>query len=271
VNIAGRIRPVLDRTGQIVRAGSAGPVPRRRLLAANFYLPVKGRVAHSSELAVRVGPGRVFFDPATLTVDRLVFFEIFLEQPYATDYRDAVVVDVGAHKGFYGAYAFLGGAAAVISYEPAAQNLATLERVARTFGRNGEWRAHAAAVGAEAGRAELHLSGDSWAHSLHGVSGEVGTQTVEVVPMAGVLAEARARRPRRLVVKIDAEGAEREIVAATPAEAWAEVDELLLELHEDAGYTRAELLAPLAAAGLVPAHGDDGADAAGVVRLVRAD
>jgi FkbM family methyltransferase len=263
------VKPIVDRTLQIARAPRGGAASRRALLAANLYLPLKGRLAPAAELSSPVGESqRVYFDRATLTVDRLVFFEIFLEQPYAADYRDAVVVDVGAHKGYYGAYSFLAGARAVLSYEPAPQNLATLRRVARSFGRNGSWRAYAAAVGASAGTAELHLSGDSWAHSLHAVAGAVGSQTVDVVPLAAVLDEARTFGGRRLIVKIDAEGAESEIIAATPAEAWDGVDELLMELHEDAGYEPQELLEPLAAAGFVPSA-DSAGVSAGVVRLAR--
>ena len=52
---------------------------------------------------------------------------VAVDDAYAGDYEGAVVVDVGAHKGYYGAYALLHGARAVVSYEPESANFALLE------------------------------------------------------------------------------------------------------------------------------------------------
>ena len=65
--------------------------------------------------------------------------------PYKGDYRDAFVLDLGAHKGYYGAYAFRHGARTVVSYEPESTNASYLEAAAarlprRTYLADGEGR-----------------------------------------------------------------------------------------------------------------------------------
>ena len=50
-----------------------------------------------------------------------------------TDYAGAVVLDLGAHKGYFGAYALARGARLVISFEPETANLELLERGAETL------------------------------------------------------------------------------------------------------------------------------------------
>jgi hypothetical protein len=54
----------------------------------------------------------------------------------------------------------------------------------------------------------------------------------------------------RLLVKIDAEGAECEIVLDTPLEAWRDVDGVLIEVHDFAPCTAGELAGHLEGAGL---------------------
>ena len=55
----------------------------------------------------------------------------------------------------------------------------------------------------------------------------------------------------RLVAKIDAEGAECEIVLQTPPEVWQSVDEVFIEFHDFAGCSQSEIVDHLERAGLV--------------------
>src|SRR3990167_7124298 len=50
--------------------------------------------------------------------DKNPFHEIFYEGIYRTNYSDAVVLDVGAHKGYFTVNALLNGALRVYAYEP---------------------------------------------------------------------------------------------------------------------------------------------------------
>ena len=75
----------------------------------------------------------------------------------------------GAHKGYYGAYALLRGARAVVSYEPESANFALLERLGVEL--SGSRRRMATRDGARSapqrGEADLHVMGASWGHALH--------------------------------------------------------------------------------------------------------
>jgi FkbM family methyltransferase len=178
---------------------------------------------------------------------------IVVDRAYELEYGGAVVVDIGAHKGAFGAYALERGARAVISYEPEEANYGYLESCAK--GVPGTvWRTHRAAVGATGGTAELHVMSASWGHALT-PSGdsedELGVQRVPVVPMANALAEASGLAGHdRIVVKLNAEGAECDIVLGTPAASWEQAHAVLMEVHSWAPCTAAELVAHLEKSGL---------------------
>lgn len=249
---------------------------RRELLAVDYVLPFHRRRPDGGHLELRTkGPaaaGSLYFGRESFPVDRVAYLGIFLEGWYEADYDDAVVVDIGGHKGYFGAYALHAGAGEVRSYEPEAANFATLERAARSFDR--PWQVHRAAVGAQAGEATLHVNAESAGHSLvHEQTGgprpTIGTQTVPVVAMAEVLADAGGSG-RRVIVKIDAEGAECEIVLGTPAEAWHAVERVFLEVHDFAPCGAQAIIAHLRAAGMrVVLHERDDFAEADLVALAR--
>ena len=162
------------------------------------------------------------------------------------------MIDVGGHKGYYGAFAIHEGAAEVRSYEPESTNFGALTRASETFG--GRWIAHRAAVGAVAGEATLHVNAESAGHSIvheqsEGPRPTVGSETVPVVPMQDLL-EAASEPAGRLIVKIDAEGAECDIVLGTSIELWRRVDHVFLEVHDFAPCPSAAIVTHLEQAGL---------------------
>jgi FkbM family methyltransferase len=202
---------------------------------------------------LRVGRVAVPVTHADYGVDWETMRTIVVDGAYELEYRSAVVVDIGAHKGAFGAYALERGARTVISYEPEETNYGYLETCAKAVPETA-WRTHRAAVGATGGTAELHVTIASWGHALtpsdHSED-EVGVQVVPVVPMADVLAEASGLAgPDRVVVKVNAEGAECEIVLGTPAESWERAHAVLMEVHSWAPCTAAELVAHLSESGL---------------------
>ena len=76
----------------------------------------------------------------------------------------------------------------------------------------------------------------SWGHALAPpetfAQYEVGLEPVDAVALADVLAEVAALRGgSRLVVKVNIEGGECPAILATPASAWADVDEVFVETH----------------------------------------
>ena len=222
---------------------------RLDLLRAELGRRTRSRTAY----AVRTGRGEVFFSQADYTVDWKSFAWVVADDAYPGSYEGAVVLDLGAHKGYYGAHTLAHGARIVVSFEPETANLELLERAAATHrARGADWRVRASAVGAERGEAELRLMAGSWAHSLHPPDSwaqwEVGTQRVPVEAMADILEEVRPIGGP-LVVKINTEGEECKIVLGTPPEAWVGVSELFVEMHEWAGCSDTELEAHLAPVG----------------------
>lgn len=228
---------------------------RRELLKMDYFLPLALRRPGTEPLHLQTrsdaASGTLYFGRDSFAVDRIAYFGIFLQGWYQTDYRGAIVIDVGAHKGYYGAFALLEGAHEVRSYEPEAANFAALQRAAGSFGSS--WVVNNRAVSAEAGEVVLHVNVESAGHSIVQETSEkrptVGSQTVAVVPMAGVLEEA-AQDGHRLIVKIDAEGAECDIVLGTPVERWRSVDDVFLEIHDFAPCSADAIVDHLTEAGL---------------------
>jgi len=229
---------------------------RRELLTMDYVLPIVLRLRRSPLLRLRTrsesADGTLFFGRESFSVDRIAYFGVFLEGWYRTDYRGAVVVDVGGHKGYFSAYALLEGASEARSYEPESRNFAALELSAASFRM--PWLIHRAAVGSTHGAAELHVSAESAGHSVvheehEGERRVLRSERVPMVSMQDVLEEAAARGGR-LIVKVDAEGSECDIVLGTPIDVWRKVDHVFLEVHNFAPCTSEDIAEHLVSAGL---------------------
>ena len=162
----------------------------------------------------RYGNGTIFVSHDDFEIDLRSLAFVVVDEAYKTDYEDTVVVDIGAHKGYYAAYAVGRGARRLVAYEPESVNFAVLDRTAARYRQHVDWEVRRAAVGAEREWAELHVMGASWGHSLEPPSSfadyEIGRESVEVVALEDVLAEAgeHAGETQRLVVKMNIEGGE---------------------------------------------------------------
>ena len=209
-----------------------------------------------SDFELPLRDGSVFLAAETIAIDQATLHEVFLEHDYEADFRNATVLDLGAHKGYFGAYALSTGAASVISYEPERQNFAYLRLAVDSFRskRSVDWRAYRAAIGGEKGKALLSVSSDSWAHSLHGWPEEAPRDAYEVDVLAAeqALAEAASMPGDRLIAKIDVEGSECAVVCSTPVECWQLVDEVLVEHHKIAPCAVGDIVDHLTEAGLQP-------------------
>jgi FkbM family methyltransferase len=236
-----------------------GRVPRRTRF--DVLLLYATRTRRRKPAKIRLKEGCVYLDPQSLLADWFIWYEIFSPRHavYSSDYEDAVVVDVGAHKGYFSAFVLLSGARTVFSYEPEATNFSLLKPAAGSFDVAERWLIRNAAVGAQPRTAKLHVASGlwgSWSHSLveqRDLNGQQ-SQTVDVVSMSSVLHEAAALGGRRLIVKIDAEGAECEIVLGTTPRSWELVEEIFLEHHGFAPCTINEIVSHLERAGLARQH-----------------
>lgn len=230
----------------------ARPVPVRGRVQL-LYHGLRAGLGRATPFQLSLGRGSVYFGADS--ADQRAFRDVFAQNAYAIDFTGAVVLDIGAHKGYFGAYALLNGARAVISYEPERENFAALAAAASSFRQAGaEWTPHRAAVGATATHGLLRVADASWAHSLETAfrmnSPAARSQSVQIKSMAQTLSALSSGR--RLVVKIDAEGSECQIVLETPLEHWRHVDDALIEMHDFAPCRPHEISSHLQRAGLTP-------------------
>jgi FkbM family methyltransferase len=179
--------------------------------------------------AIRLRAGAVRLELGTtgsLAADWAAFLDVFGGVAYAAAYEQAAVLDVGAHKGYFGTFALGSGASVVLSYEPESGNYDALHRAAAA--KPSRWWARNAALGALAGQASLQVDKTSTAHSLVRARRPVGEEVVEVTTLDEALSTL-PRAPGLLIVKVDAEGSECEILAA--ARNLDRVDVLFVEWH----------------------------------------
>jgi FkbM family methyltransferase len=222
---------------------------RARLL----WLELARRLRPRARYPLRLGATTVYLSRDDFEIDWKSLAFVVVDEAYAGDYAGAVVVDIGAHKGYFAAYAFERGARTVVSYEPEAANFSLLQLAAMERGE--DWIVEQAAVGATAGEAELHVMSASWGHALHPPDAfseyEVGTQRVSVLALADVLERADALAPGAgVVVKVNIEGEECPVILGTPPSAWEVVDETHIETHPWAACGAGEIADHLAPAGL---------------------
>lgn len=260
---------MLEKAARILRLGAFPLGLRCRLLALPLLFKLSGSPAWQRLREAYVGRRGGTADPRVRRVslpsvdlyvtsdgslaDIGALYEIFVSEDYRSDYRGAVVIDLGGHKGYYGGYALVNGASAVASFEPESSNFRLLQRAANSLeqSRSATWQVSKAAVGARDGEAILHVSSDSWTHSFIERPGQsIAGQTTKVVPMSRVLEEARSLGPGRIVVKMDVEGAECDILRETPLACWGEVDELFIEVHGFSSCSADDIVAHMAGAGL---------------------
>ena len=229
---------------------------RDRLILARVGIRAWLRRGKSDHALSFPSGGTIHFAGESLNADWNVFSEIFLSPCYKGNYRDAVVIDVGAHKGYFGAFAFLSGARRVISYEPERQNFTFLSRTASSFRVEGfDWRIDNRAVAAGSGEIDLNISGESWTHSLlelpeKGPRKRTGVQVVEATSLREVLTDPAVQGANPVVIKVDIEGAECDSILSTQSQDWALIDEVFVETHPGTTCTVDDIISHLAEGGL---------------------
>ena len=150
-------------------------------------------------------------------------------------YRDALggagggtIVDIGANIGAFTLQALTLTDASVHAYEPHPRTAAVLRHNVEANGFAGRVAIHEEAVSRGEGSLPLAASGPSLASSLYPTAGQPAV-TVPCVSLDTVV--ARAGGPVSLV-KIDAEGAEVDILGGASPDALRVVPRLVLECHD---------------------------------------
>ncbi|MGH2702049.1 MAG: FkbM family methyltransferase [Actinomycetota bacterium] len=204
------------------------------------------------DYTIELKSGILFLPPNDIIGDVSVFNEVFLDGSYETSYKDSVVIDLGGHRGYFGAYALTMGAKAVNTFEPEPRNYDVLRRCVESFRASGHrWTIEKAAVADRDGEADFYLWEESYGHSLYSMgegSALAGTK-VEVRSIASVLQEPDLAN-QRVIAKVDIEGAECEVILRGGAD-WGLVDEIFMEFHDLGRCTMDEIVDHLGSFGLV--------------------
>ncbi len=187
---------------------------------------------------------------------RVPVYEVFSEDEYALEWfavglGDApVLVDVGGHIGCFSiAFAARLPGARIHVYEPTPSTGHYLQRNVASNGLGDQITVHHQAVGAAAGQLVMADNGPGSGHNgvLH--LGEAGATSIEVpcVAIADVIAVAGGTVD---LLKMDAEGAEYDVVLNSDPQVWSAVRRVVMEYHALPGHDLSEIEVHLAAAGL---------------------
>jgi FkbM family methyltransferase len=209
-----------------------------------------------TDLRLMLPGGPVYLGHDSFYIDAMVLDQVWNEHIFKASCQDHVVLDLGAHKGYFGAWALKHGASYVISCEPQSDNFQVLEQTRSENSRSDDWDVMRIALGATPGEVSLFVSPESWAHSIYEEMVEsVSVESVEMVTLATVLERAREKRPgHSVVMKINVEGSAGPILMAADAAVLAPVVEIHLDYEPGSPYDFAELLEHLAGAGLGETH-----------------
>jgi FkbM family methyltransferase len=204
---------------------------RLRLLLHERAAALPAIGAHT--VSVPVAGARVRARTDTLAIDLVTLEYCINGQYFPATVADRVVLDLGAHKGYFAVYCLQRGARAVLSVEPEATNHACL--VSARVATAGSWTQMRAAVGARPGTALLHVSTESWSHSLVALSsGELlRSEEVAVVAFGDLLTWCAESYPGvPVVVKLNVEGAAGECLFSVAPDALGQVAEVLVDVEE---------------------------------------
>jgi FkbM family methyltransferase len=203
-------------------------------------------------LELHIRGGNALLASRTLAIDLLTFEKVYASDVFPADCRSRVVLDVGAHKGYFGLWALAHGASGVLSYEPQSQNYTYLERTRDENSRKKDWFTFRAAVGRQVGTARLYVSQESWAHSMYSdLAGSTDFEEVEMTSLSDVLSFAADRWPgSRVVMKVNVEGAAADVFLSASAHEYASVESVHFDQEPGSPYDTGELINFLASAGL---------------------
>lgn len=187
---------------------------------------------------------RIRFGRESFPFDWYVFQEVFIRREYEdVRFEGASVLDLGAHKGYFAAFALRHGASKVVSFEPEPANF---QRLAAAADQVLEWTVRREAIAGETGMRMLSIK-QAWSHTLAMPGAGDHAVTVPATTLGDVIATYPGERQ---VVKVDIEGAECEALANTPSDLLGRVDELVVEAHAESPCQPSDIVAIAEAAGL---------------------
>lgn len=166
------------------------------------------------------------------TMDRVVLNEVWLRRIYSQPGfeigKDDIVVDIGAHIGFFSVLAAQ-RAKRVLSFEPNPDNF---DLLTENLKRNGleNCRAYQLGVAGTDGRMMLYLNqNNTGGHTLYGPPTSREVVSIETVTLAGIF--NRYSLEKIDFLKVDCEGAEYEIFRSISPDMWRKIRTIGMECH----------------------------------------
>lgn len=176
------------------------------------------------------------------TSDRDAFRQVFIEKQYScvgVPRGAEWVIDCGSNVGYSAAY-FLSRfpQCRLIAVEPDSENVALLRRNLEPYGRRG--RVLHAAVWSHSGSVAISeqpfRDGLQWSRHVRECRPGEATR-LQAVDMATLLTETQGARVA--ILKMDVEGAEAVIFSSDCGQWLAQIDTLVIELHDDSAFGQA--------------------------------
>ncbi len=189
--------------------------------------------------------------------DLSVFEEVFVDKDYGLlddtiKKSNNFIIDIGAHKGFFSIYAnTLNAKTPIFSYEPENNNFQEFKinlknnNAENVFPKN-------IAVAKDTDTKILYISEDSHNHSINDKNQKTSEQKVSATTLDKILTSAFKKTQKNYcdLLKLDAEGAEYEILNSTSTESFKKIKKIYIEYHEfEGGKKKEELKRILEAAG----------------------
>jgi FkbM family methyltransferase len=249
-----RLPAVLQPPVRVARIATArGGMPARARIRLLRVVPrLISRRQRTEDVPVPLPSGTVFLGGESLFVDAKTLGYVWSERVFAAECAGRLVVDLGAHKGYFAAWALANGAAHVHSVEPEAGNFARLDKARRMSAHSRHWSVRRAAVGDSNRTVSLFVSSESWAHSIQdGMVDAISEQSVSMLPLAEVLEDLKSEHGDvDVVLKVNVEGSVGSILLPTSSADLQRVVEIHLDHEPGSPYDLEAVLAHLAEAGL---------------------
>lgn len=168
--------------------------------------------------------------------DRNPYREIFFEEIYKTNYKNFLVLDIGAHKGYFTTYALFHGAGRVYAYEPSGFNFKFLEKNVRINNFMDKTLLFNKAVASESGERDFFIMQSSASHSLVARQDRHIIKKVRVpaISINEVLANT-VKEGQKIIFKLDVEGGEYEIIPTIEDTYFGLIDKFFVEYHDVPG------------------------------------
>jgi FkbM family methyltransferase len=236
------------------RGGDLPARARVQLLYTSLRLAADRPPRHDLVVALPGGP--VILGRESFGIDALTLAYVWVQHAFPMAGHGRVVVDLGAHKGYFSAWTLAQGAVHVYSYEPQSDNFDAMMRARMQNSRPGAWTCVQAAVGRAPGTAKLFVTEESWAHSLHGeMVDSISVEEVPMVTLHQVLSHATSHHPGvDVALKANVEGSAGDVLFPAGVEDLAPIVQVNLDHEPGSPYDISTLLAHLANAGLDDVH-----------------